>query len=188
MLRYIEDGSAIERHDIDPDGEMARITVTRIAPADEGWESAVAILGADLPDLPPAPTPEDLLARAKAEALAIILSRSRKVRALFLTDLPGQEMIYTAKREEAERLLLDPAAAPEDYPFLAAEIGVTGIDLEDVGRTIRGLASSWLQIGPVMEALRVSANVQVRSAASVDQVDLAIAAFSAGMQQIEATP
>lgn len=180
MLMLLEGGRAIEKREVvtELDGSVT-INISRIEPGDAGWDAAMVIVGADLPPEPSAPTPSEALERAKTEGLAVAHNISRQARELFLTDLPGQEMIYTAKREEAERMLDDTDPAPAAYPFLAAEIGITGSTLIGVGEAIRATSTLWQIIGPRIEAARVLANINIRAAADPGEVDAALQQYRA---------
>lgn len=79
-------------------------------------------------------------------------------RQAYITTLPGQEMIYGAKEAEAKAYL---AADPEpsdltDYPFLAAEVGVTAETAYQLAQVWLYMAHEWRTVGPQMEHLRLS--------------------------------
>jgi hypothetical protein len=120
-------------------------------------------------------TPADALAEHKMAARGRIMRLSGDVRAKYLSIIPGQEMIYLSKEREAAAYL---AGAPGDYPFLTAEVGETGETVAQVAQVVLNLAAGWRVIGAEIEALRVRANAAVTAAATLAEVDAALASFT----------
>jgi hypothetical protein len=102
-----------------------------------------------------------------------ILSQARKS---FITDLPGQGMIYLDKELEAKRYLaLDPE--PEDltdFPWISHEIGITGQTAYQVAYLFEYKASLWRYVGPIIEALRLEAGNVIDAAQSQADIDAAL--------------
>lgn len=99
--------------------------------------------------------------RAAADArVNLVIGRAR---ALFITDTPGQQMTYLAKQTESKELLAMPAepADPSIFPFLYAEIGITGPDITTVAQTVLNLAYQWGLLGSSMEKIRMGANAEI---------------------------
>jgi len=111
----------------------------------------------------------------KEGALARIRQLSGETRATYISVIPGQEMIYLAKEREAVAYL---AGDPGDFPFLSAEVGETGETLTQVAQVVLNLAAGWRVIGAEIEALRVRANAAVNAAATLAEVDAALASFT----------
>lgn len=99
-------------------------------------------------------TAEDITA-ARADAVAAINQRAGAVRALFVTDIPAQQMIYLAKEAEARAYL---AATPADlgqYPLIAAEVGITTDTALELAQLWVGTANQWRALAANIEAIRL---------------------------------
>lgn len=91
----------------------------------------------------------------------------------FITAGAGQAMTYAQKAEEAG-LCLDAAGPdPEDYPLLAAEIGITANTLVGVAQVVATANAQWLQIGAAIEAARLSAKKAISEAETVEDAQAA---------------
>lgn len=100
-------------------------------------------------------TAEDITA-ARADAVAAINQRAGAVRALFITELPAQQMIYLAKEAEARAYL---AATPADlgqYPLIAAEVGITADTALALAQLWVGTANQWRALAANIEGIRMS--------------------------------
>lgn len=112
--------------------------------------------------------------------------RVGQVRALFITDIPGQDPIYKAKQEEAEAYLLeDPEPLTLDgYTFLAKEIGITAdtpLELAQLWVTMR---DQWEAIGSDLEAIRLGFIKEIRAATTKAEVDALVAEFETYMEGV----
>jgi hypothetical protein len=83
------------------------------------------------------------LAKARAGAVASINAGADAIRALFVTDLRGQEMIYLRKEAEARAFvgLGDALRSAEAYPFILAEVGMTSaaFEVNDISVALNGV-------------------------------------------------
>jgi adenine/guanine phosphoribosyltransferase-like PRPP-binding protein len=75
-------------------------------------------------------------------------------------------MTYERKLAEAEALVRDPAPAPRDYPFLVADVGITGDTLAGVAALVRQRAAEWTRHAVAIEAARLAAKQRIQDAAS----------------------
>jgi len=91
-----------------------------------------------------------------------------RARTLFITDVPGQQMTYIAKQNEAKELLAMPSepADPSVFPFLFAELGITGQTVTEVAQVTLNLAHQWGFIGSSLEKLRVGTNYRIAAVAT----------------------
>lgn len=121
------------------------------------------------------------VARLAARYIAEIDAQIGEVRRQFITALPGQEMIYLEKEVEARALLSAPQVDLADYPFIAAEVGITGETGEQVAQVILNLAAQWRVIGSGLERLRISMKDNLQRATSVAQVEAAMSIFRASV-------
>jgi hypothetical protein len=119
------------------------------------------------------------IAPVKAAALAEIGRKIAVLRAQYLTDLPGQGMIYLGKEAEARAYLAasDPSLA--DYPMISAEVGVTAETAYQVAQVWICKSQIWQQLAAALEATRLTATNAIAAAADEAAVAVAIAAFEA---------
>jgi hypothetical protein len=128
---------------------------------------------------PPSPSDEELAAQVEAELQGARLNAAQVIddlvttaRLRFVTQLPGQEAIYLAKEAEARAFVatMPEPDSLEDFPYLAAEVGITAA-------TPRDLALIWLHkgaqfrgLGASTENLRMGARKALANAASPEAV------------------
>ncbi|WP_439137542.1 hypothetical protein [Roseicyclus sp.] len=117
------------------------------------------------------------LAAIKARASAHVNGIIGQRRLEFITDRPGQEMIYREKAGEAARYMAERPADLEEYPFLVAEIGITAPDAEALARLWLARARSWKVIGGQLEAIRQGALIAIAAATVPAGVDVALSEF-----------
>lgn len=118
------------------------------------------------------------LTRIKVELKAKVDSNAEIERLKYITAGDGQAMTYAQKAEEA-RLCLDAAdPIPEDYPLLAAEIGITASTLVGVAQVVAAAYAQWLQIGAAIEAARLSAKKAISEAETVEDAQAAAEAVA----------
>lgn len=110
------------------------------------------------------------LADAKSKAIASVNEWAGKTRSLYITELPGQEMIYLAKQTEATAYLASRPADLTDYPFLAAEVGVTAPTAYELAQLWLNMAALWKGAAAQIENLRLTQIAQIESAASLSEL------------------
>ncbi|MEL7167354.1 MAG: hypothetical protein AAGL96_17960 [Pseudomonadota bacterium] len=117
------------------------------------------------------------LEAAKTDAKEQIVEAVRVVRLKYVTDMPGQELIYNEKRIEAERYLsiLPRLLNLDGYPFIEAEVGITGATAEEVAQVFLARAGLWVQVGAALEAIRLSASHSIEASTTVAEIDAALA-------------
>jgi len=108
-----------------------------------------------------------------------------KLRENFVTSLPGQDMIYKAKEDEARLYLsLDPEPETLDgFPFLRAEIGILAPTAELVAQTWIGMGAYWREVAASLEGLRIGTKGALSAASSEAEMDQIMETFE---QQLEA--
>jgi hypothetical protein len=95
-------------------------------------------------------------------------------------------MVYQEKRREAEAALAALAAAggqpvdPAQFPLLAAELGVTGMGLQDLAQIILAKAQDWTAAAAAIEATRIKAKRDIAAAARADEIEAIIGAVAWG--------
>lgn len=133
----------------------------------------------------------DITAAAQ-QATVKVNSKVGAVRERYITVAPGQEMIYLGKEAEAKRLLAPYSDLPpwqyagweQEYPFIAKEVGVTAPNPREVAETFLTLAAQWRAVGSDLEALRVSTNRALETAATPDEIDTIMQAFNAALEAV----
>lgn len=108
------------------------------------------------------------LAAVKIGLKAAVDAEAERQRLRYLTGGAAQAMTYARKVEQARAVQADADPQPEDYPLLAASIGIDGDDIQAVAATILGLDAAWEQIGAAIEAVRLTAKRAIDLAEDVE--------------------
>jgi hypothetical protein len=115
----------------------------------------------------------------KARFRDLINEAVGKVRTRYITDIPGQEMIYLEKRNEAFRFLSqDPE--PEslaDFPLLAAEAGITAPTARDLAELWMAQAATMVSVAASLETVRLGAISEIENSASLEEAEVVFAEF-----------
>lgn len=133
-------------------------------------------------------SPEQVLAdlqAAQAEAVAKVNAAVGQVRRRFVTDIPGQDMLYLRKEAEAARWISDPEPDLADYPLIAAEIGITAEDGDQMAQIWINMADLWAGIAAQLETLRLGHIAQVEVAADQAGIEAALSAFQQALEALE---
>lgn len=114
----------------------------------------------------------DLLLSAKASAHDTLNNAVSQIRRAFITDLPGQEMIYLGKEEEARRYL---ATTPEpttldEFPMMASEIGITAESPYQLAQIWAYMSQMWRLKSAQIEQVRLQKGAEIAAATTVDEV------------------
>lgn len=121
------------------------------------------------PPLSIAPT----LLEAKAILKKQIDDEAEATRLRYITGGAGQAMTYQQKATEAVSCLADPNPSPENYPLLAAEIGITAETLVGVAQIVFAAHQGWRQVGGMIEGLRLGGKQAVEAADSIEAAQIA---------------
>lgn len=135
---------------------------------------------------PPPPTAAEVLATTKATALATVDSSIATIRRAFVTDLPGQEMIYLAKEAEARAWQAATDPDPADYPFMSAEVGVTAPTPAALASLWLTMGAQWRAVAAQIEAARMTATAAIGAATTPAEAEAAVAALQAALAGIAA--
>jgi len=117
----------------------------------------------------------------RRDALRIMRSRIIAAREVYITDLPGQELIYNAKEIEAKAWIADPSPDPADYPMLSAEVGITEPTADDLATLWVTNAAKWRALAAQLEAARMTANIAISAATTQAEIDAALAALESDL-------
>ena len=126
------------------------------------------------------------LNRRRDETMATIKAAVTELRMKFITPLPGKDAIYLSKEVEAKAYLAqDPEPASlEDYPFLAAEAGITAPSPRALAETWIANAVAWRGVAPQIERIRMAATTAVAVAQSEADLAAALAEMDQGLGAI----
>ncbi len=124
------------------------------------------------------------LAAAKTAARELINAAAGRARMPYITDIPGQQMIYLGKEAEARAWLADPAPDPAAYPLLLAEVGLTAETPYQLAQLWLGLGVLWRQVAAAIEAARMTALRAVDEARDQAAIDAATAQMAAAMETL----
>lgn len=147
------------------------------------WSNHLIVEGVPQAIIPPAADPVAELTGAKEYAVGFVNVAIGSVRARYITDIPGQGMIYQAKEAEAIDYL---SRTPEpsdlsEFPFLANEIGTTAPTASELAQVWINLSSQWRGVGSQLENLRLGTLAAVEAATSPAEVDTIISNFTAAV-------
>lgn len=118
------------------------------------------------------------LQAAKARAAGTLASTISLARATYITMLPGQDMIYQAKEAEARAWVTADTPDIADYPLLAAEIGITAPDADQLAQIWLNMATLWRAAAAVLEALRLTVGAAIDAAQTPEDVEAALGALA----------
>lgn len=170
---------------VNPDQTIGNIIdgphITVVEEGQGGWPAFLAMA-------PTAYTEPDNLDDQRKAALLLIRDMVGAVRRLFITDLPGQEMVYMAKEAEARAYAALSSAPPDltNFPLLAAEVGITAPTAAELAALWLAMASAWRAVAAQIEPLRLTASASVIAATSEGQINTAIASLSASLAAVTA--
>lgn len=119
------------------------------------------------------------LTNARLEAVARINAAAGEVRRLYITDIPGQPTIYQMKETEARAWLADPDPDLADYPFIAAEIGITATTGYEVAQVYLNLGALYVQAAAQLEHARLGHIAMAETAPTPEDATAVADAFEA---------
>lgn len=102
--------------------------------------------------------------KARSTLIELVNDWAEKRRTALAQSRPLQAMIYQQKYEEAIRLQSDPAPIDEDYPLLAASVGIEGATIQDVANVVLATREQWIQAAAAIEKDRMRINKLISDA------------------------
>lgn len=121
------------------------------------------------------------LEASRSEASRQINNFIGHIRTKFVTVIPAQDMVYQAKEAEAKAYLTDPAPVEADYPFIHAEIGITGDSAWQVAQVYANQALILRQTAAQLETVRLGHIAMIEAATDDEAIDLALTQFHAAL-------
>lgn len=114
------------------------------------------------------------LSLMKAAAHDRLFSAIAAARRKLVTELPGQEMIYLRKEDEAKRIIADPDPQAISYPILAGEVGLLAPTLYQAAQIILWKSAVWQAIAAALEAYRFRQTALI-DASGEDEIEALVA-------------
>jgi hypothetical protein len=112
------------------------------------------------------------LAKAKSDAIVTVNGAIGRARLPYLTDIPGQQAIYTEKAAEAVAYVaMDPT--PEtlvDFPLMAAEVMITAPDPWQLAQVWLNMQAQLRLVGAQSEQLRLGTQLAITNAVTLGEV------------------
>lgn len=128
--------------------------------------------------------PVRVLADVKASAKAEINQLAGEARSRFITVIPGQEMLYMEKKAEAVRWLEAQSPNLQDYPLLAAEVGLTAADAPALANLWMQMAAQWSVAASIIEGMRLAYIANVNGAADAVTIDAMMETYRPMIAQV----
>lgn len=100
-----------------------------------------------------------------------LLNKVKELREPLVTNLPGQDMIYLRKEEEAARFLADPEPDMADYLLLSAEVGITAPSAYELAQLWLNMSVLWRQTAAQLEGFRLGLSAQIDAAGTKEALD-----------------
>lgn len=141
---------------------------------------AAAIEAGPAAYVPPVRVLPDVKASAKAE----INQLAGEARSRFITVIPGQEMLYMEKKAEAVRWLEAQSPNLQDYPLLAAEVGLTAVDAPALANLWMQMAAQWSVAASIIEGMRLAYIANVNGAADAVTIDAMMETYRPMIAQV----
>lgn len=94
-------------------------------------------------------------------------TEAETARLRYITGGAGQAMTYQQKAAEAADCLSHAAPQLDDFPLLAAEVGITAETLLGVAQVVFEAHQQWRQVGATIEALRLTGKQAVDVAETI---------------------
>lgn len=122
------------------------------------------------------------VAEMRTAGIATVNALAGRARLAYVTDAPGQAMVYLAKQAEAARYLADPEPNLGTYPMLSAEVGITAPSVYELAQLWANMAAIWSSAAAQIEAARLTAIAAISAAASTVEIDEAIITLMACLE------
>jgi hypothetical protein len=132
--------------------------------------------------IPAAPeTPDEAAARlerARKVALSEVNNVVGSIRRAYITDIPGQEMVYQHKLDEARAVVADETPDEVDYPLLSADVAAGGAqDLHQAAQIVLNIAAAWTAIVSGLERIRLTGANGIAAASESDIAGVMLAFY-----------
>jgi hypothetical protein len=107
----------------------------------------------------------------RARALVEVDAAAGAARLRFMTDVPGQAVVYVRKAEQAQRFAAA-GFAGEPPPYIAREAAESGLTPQALAEQIIDTGSQWDDVlSPAIEAARMRAKRRVQTATTAEEIN-----------------
>lgn len=118
------------------------------------------------------------LSVTKSRLIAAVEAKAGAIRAKYITDQPGQDLLYERKRREADYVVDQGSNAnPALCPVLSASVGIEAPTLADCAALVLSRESLWASIAAQIETRRLGGKAAILAAATVAAAEAAFAAI-----------
>lgn len=111
------------------------------------------------------------LTKKKSEAVDKVNQLASIARKNYVTDIPGQEMLYMAKEFEAIKYIASGTTDLSEYPLIAAEVGITAPSAYELAQLWVNLGSVWRSIAAQIENKRMSIISSISSSQTENDIE-----------------
>ena len=115
----------------------------------------------------------------KSLYIAKVISVISAIRSAYVTDIPGQEMIYMNKEKEAAEYVAATSPDLSIYPMLQTEVGVTAPSAYEVAQIWLFMGHQWRIIAAALERVRMIATNDIQAATTEAEILTAFETFNA---------
>jgi hypothetical protein len=121
-----------------------------------------------------------ILSDTRTSAIETVNTLSGERRSPLITTSEGQDTVYAAKENEAQHWLAEAGQDVSFYPLIAAEIGITGDDADQVAQIFLNQAYiTRVDLADLEKARQTTLNA-IRAASTVEEINTALTSFKAG--------
>lgn len=132
-----------------------------------------------------------VLSGLKQTALNDVAAAVSGVRGQFVTSIAGQDLVYIEKERQAVEFLnsvpepdMNDAVVRQRFSFVFSEVGITGETPYQVATVIAFMAARWRQVGPEIEALRLTASAAISGASGRAEIEAALSDLFAALSAV----
>nr|RDS95568.1 hypothetical protein DWF04_06045 [Cereibacter sphaeroides f. sp. denitrificans] len=125
------------------------------------------------------------LEQARRAGIECINRAADAVRRRYVTAITGQDMLYLRKEAEARNYIAAVDPDLDDYPLIAAEVGITAPTAWQVAQVYLGLSAIWISLAAPLETARLGAIATIETAPDLATIEATVSAACAAMESID---
>ncbi|OOO15664.1 hypothetical protein [Agrobacterium pusense] len=117
------------------------------------------------------------LAALQTAMKAVVDARAESERLKYITPGQGQALTYQRKSEEARRAALEDNPRADDFPLLAASLGIEGDSIAQIAELVLTQDAAWASVGSAIERDRLMAKRAIDAATTPTKIQVIIDAL-----------
>lgn len=117
------------------------------------------------------------LAALQTAMKAVVDARAESERLKYITPGQGQALTYQRKSEEARRAALEENPNADDFPLLAASMGIEGDSIGQIANVVLAQDATWASVGSAIERDRLTAKRAIDAAITPIEIQAIIDAL-----------